>query len=259
VEEATTTDDGRDESSAYGFSEPEGAVVAGPGKFNHTFNNQTALRLLAIANPSFPRLRPSAANMTRRLRSLQERARAAAESIAVVSELLPRELRAQVGHQGEGRPDAAFAKQWARFDFYSWWSGDETASRYSSAATRRAAKEVARLHDVVKAFHADVMESVRRAGAIESSLEKLEQKVTALAQVKKPVSSLDGAWAAVGWRADCGCGSEPQASPIRAAATPVIVAYFVPSADTLFQGMKKTYQLLTGKQASAIRRRKKRI
>lgn len=262
LEEATTTD-GRDESSWYGFSKPEGAGVAGPGNFNHTFNNQTALRLLAIANPSFPRLRPSAANMTRRLRSIQARARTAAESIAVVSELLPQELRAQAGHYREGTLDASFAKQWAGFDFYSWWSGDETASGYGSAATGRAAKEVARLHNVVKAFHADVTESVRRAGAIESSLDMLEQKVTALAQVKKPkqgrtavgVSGLDGAWAALGWRADCRCDSESQPSPIRAAATPVIMAYFVPPTETLFQGMKETYQLLTDKQASAIRRR----
>ncbi|KAK4034851.1 hypothetical protein C8A01DRAFT_38674 [Parachaetomium inaequale] len=262
LEEATTTDGG-DESSWYGFSKPEGAGVAGPGKFNHTFNNQTALRLLAIANPSFPRLRPSAADMTRRLRSIQARARTAAESIAVVSELLPRELRAQAGHHREGTADPSFAKQWASFDFYSWWNGDETASGYGSAATRRAAKEVARLHAVVKAFHADVTESIWRAGAIEYSLDMLEQKVTALAQVKQPkqgrtavgVSGLDGAWVALGWRTDCRCGSETQTSPIIAAATPVIVAYFVPSAETLFQGMKKTYQLLTDKQASAIRRR----
>lgn len=262
LEEGTTTD-GRDESSWYGFTKPEGVGVTGPGNFNHTFNNQTALQLLAIANPSFPRLRPLAANMTLRLLSIQARARTAAESIEVVSELLPWELRAQTGHHREGTPDASFVKQWTGFDFYSWWSGDETASGYGSTATGRAAKEMARLHDVVKAFQADVTESVRRAGAIESSLDMLEQKVTALAQVKKPkqgrtavgVSGLDGAWADLGWRADCGCDSETQTSSIRAAATPVIVAYFVPSTETLLQGMKKTYQLLRDKQASAIRRR----
>jgi len=262
LEEANTAD-GRDESPWYGFSKPEGAGVTGPGNFNHTFNNQTALQLLAIANPSFPRLRSLAANMTLRLRSIQARARITAESIAAVSELLPWELREQAGHHRKGTPDAFFAKQWTGFDFYSWWNGDETASGYGATATGLAAKEVARLHDVVKAFHADVTESVRRAGAIESSLDMLEQKVAALAQVKKPkqgrraagVSGLDGAWAALGWRADCGCDGETQTSPIRAAATPVIVAYFVPSAETLFQGMKKTYQLLRDKQASAIRRR----
>ncbi|KAK3294092.1 uncharacterized protein B0H64DRAFT_374922 [Chaetomium fimeti] len=257
MKEETTTD-GRDESSGYGFLKLEGAGVTGPGNFSHTFNNQTALRLLAIANPSFPRLRPSAANMTRRLRSVQARARTAAESIAVVSELLPQELRAQAGHDREATPDASFAKQWAGFDLYSWWSGDETASGYGSAATARAAREVARLHGVVKAFHADVTESVRRASAIESSLDMLEQKVTALVQAKEPKQGrgLDGAWTALGWRADCGCESETQtSSPIRAAATPVIVAYFVPSAETLFQGMKRTYRLLIDKQASAIRRR----
>ncbi|KAH6853138.1 hypothetical protein B0I37DRAFT_348624 [Chaetomium sp. MPI-CAGE-AT-0009] len=150
---------------------------------------------------------------------------------------------------------------WLRL--YSWWTGDETASGYGSAATGRAAKEAARLHHVVKAFQADVTESVRRVIAIESSLDMLEQKVTALAPVKKPrqgrtavsVTGLDAAWAALAWRADCGCDGETQTSPIRAAATPVIVAYFVPSAETLFQGMKKTYRLLAEKQASAIRRR----
>ncbi|KAK5655786.1 hypothetical protein OQA88_5324 [Cercophora sp. LCS_1] len=270
LEEEATSTDARDdtEDSRYGFSKLEGAGVAGPGTgtFNHTFNNQTAQRLLAIANPSFPRLRPSAANMTRRLRSLQARASTAAESIAAVTELLPLELRAhRAGYRPDDTPDASFAKQWVGFDFSSWWSGDDTASGYGSAATQRAAKEVARLHAVVKAFRADVAESLRRATAIEDMLDTLERKVTALTQAKKPkrgrtaagVSDLDGAWVALAWRADCACdGSGAQTSHvITATATPVVVAYFVPSAETLFQGMKETYGLLTDTQASARRRR----
>lgn len=266
LEEVATTTDGRNESSWYGFSEPEGPGVAGSGNFNRTFNNQTALGLLATANPSLPELRPSAADMTRRLSSLQARARTAAESIAAVSELVPLELRAQAGHQREGTPDASFAKRWVTFDFYTWWSGDDDMdSGYSFDTTRRAAEEVARLHDVVKAFDAAVTESVRRARAVESSLDMLEQQVTALAQVKAPkqgraavgASGFDGgAWAALGWRADCGCDSGIQTSPVNAVATTVFVAYFVPSVETLFQGMNKTFHLLRAKKASAIRRRK---
>ena len=44
---------------------------------------------------------------------------------------------------------------------------------------------MARLHGVVKAFHAGVAGGVRRAGGIESSLGMLGQKVTALAEVKE--------------------------------------------------------------------------
>ncbi|KAK5651111.1 hypothetical protein OQA88_13274 [Cercophora sp. LCS_1] len=130
------------------------------------------------------------------------------------------------------------------------------ASGYGSAATRRAVKELARLYEAVEAFDAHVAESVRRAGAVEVSLDVLVRKVTALvAQPKKEKAGSDGAWSELGWRADCGCDDREAGSTIGAVATPVVVEFFAPSAGELLQGMGRTYGMLAKRKAEVVRRR----
>ncbi|KAK4199549.1 hypothetical protein QBC40DRAFT_297528 [Triangularia verruculosa] len=239
------------ESSWYGFSRPEGAGIADPGYFNHTFNNETALHILAIANPYFPKVRPVAADMTQYLRILQAQVRTAAESLAVVSELLPQELRGKT-------LDASFMKRWVGIDSYNRWRGlVKTTKEEEQGPTRtaHAVEELASLHDVMDRIHASATECVRRSGTVESSLERLEREVMALTQgMAVGPSGLDGAWATLGWRTDCRCDSGTQTSPVRVVAEPIVVVHFVPSIETLFQGFENAYWWLKDKYGSARQR-----
>ncbi|KAK0701994.1 hypothetical protein B0T26DRAFT_757959 [Lasiosphaeria miniovina] len=245
MEETTT---GRHENQPYESTPLEKSGVDLDG-FNHTFDNETALRLLAIADPSFPKLLPLAANMTRRLHTIQAHARTAAESIALISSIVPQDLRSQAAASGGDESRDRLARWWTGgFDFHRWWTGDETAGGYSSAATRRAVGDMARLQRVLEAA---------RAGVAETSLSAQKKKRP---KTRGGGSDATAAWVTLGWRADCG-GCNRDGPPhtdsrvVVAAATPVVVAYFVPSANTLFQGMEEAYWLLSAKKASAIRRR----
>lgn len=135
MEETTT---GRHENQPYESTPLENSGVGLDG-FNHTFNNKTALRLLAIADPSFPKLLPLAANMTRRLHTIQAHARTtAAESIALISSIVRQDPRSQAASSGGDESRDRLARQWTGgFDFHRWWSGDATRRRrHGSAAAR---------------------------------------------------------------------------------------------------------------------------
>src|SRR3569833_822529 len=132
----------------------------------------------------------------------------------------------------------------------------------SAAELARHASDAARLRDLLHAVEPHIEESIRRTEASRASLYKLSQRVAALRDPRSreaSASSLYGPWIVPGWKAECPCDSgKDLPAPDRVANTPVAVAYFVPSAETIRHSTKKTNQKNKNKQKKTNQRHKQK-
>lgn len=246
------------ESCSTDASEPTCTAQAGSDSTDSNYpnwDNQTAIRFLIRADPSFPDLRAMAVDMTSQLRSLQSRATAVALDIQAALDLVPPEIARLAREEELGRP---LLQIWTGFDFHRWWNGGGGMSIQSAAELARHASDAARLRDLLHAVEPHIKESIRRTEAVQVSLHKLSRRVAALGDSRSreaSASSLYGPWIVPGWRAECHCDSgKDLPPPDRVAATPVAVAYFVPSAEIIWHGAGETYQKIASKWIWAYER-----
>ena len=241
-------------------SEPTCTTQAGSdstGSNYPNWDNQTAIQFLIRADPSLPNLQAMAVDVISQLRSLQSRATAVALGIQAALDLVPPETARLAREEELGRP---LLQRWTGFALSRWWNDEDAMFIQSAAELARHASDAARLRDLLHAVEPHIEESIRRTEASRASLYKLSQRVAALRDPRSreaSASSLYGPWIVPGWKAECPCDSgKDLPAPDRVAATPVAVAYFVPSAETIRHGAGKTYQKIEIKREWAYQRRK---